>query len=412
MPRLSPFHARTSALCTSFLWKEWSGYAAVCRFDGHSEREYYAIRHTAGLLDATPLNKYDVRGPEAGAMLARVWTRDISKIRVGQVVYSALCDEHGKCLDDGTIARLAPDHFRATSTERWLRWFQRHARGYDVTVEDTTDRIACLALQGPHARDILKPLVEWDMDIMRFFRVRKTRLDGIEVWVSRTGYTGDLGYEIWVENDHALKLWDTLMEAGRPWGMEPFGLDALDVARVEAGFVLQAVDYISAKNCLIESRKSSPMEAGLGWTVNLDRDPFVGQRALLEEKERGSRWALVGVEIDWAALEKLYETYGLPPHLAPEGSRDAIPIYDLDGSRQIGQVTSTAWSPTLKKYLGLGQVFRAYGQVGQRLLVEHTVEFHRDRLPARVVEKPFFDPPRKKFTPKKPKKKPSPGGST
>jgi len=405
MPRTTPFHARTSALCRSFLWKEWSGYAAVRTFDAHSEREYFALRHACGLMDATPLYKYEVTGPDAAKLLARVWTRDITSSRVGQVVYSAMADPNGHCLDDGTVARLGPEHFRMTSSERWGYWLHRHARGLRVQIDDSTDRLACLALQGPTARDVLRDLVEWDMDIMRFFRIQHTKLAGLECWVSRTGYTGDLGYEVWVHNDDALAAWDAIVAAGKPHGLEPNGLDALDVVRIEAGYVLQGVDYISAKSCLVESRKSSPVEAGLGWTVDLDRDPFVGQAALRAEQGRGSKWALVGLVLDWAALEDLYAEYGLPPHLAPVSCRDPVPIYDAGGTRQIGQVTSNTWSPLLKKYLAIGQVYAAYGKPGTRVRVEQTPEFHRRRVPATVVERPFFDPDRKRHTPKKPARK-------
>ncbi|MFT7518292.1 MAG: aminomethyltransferase, partial [Kiritimatiellia bacterium] len=261
--------------------------------------------------------------------------------------------------------------------------------------------------QGPNARKILTPLVEWDMHVMRFFRVQKTTLAGLPVWVSRTGYTGDLGYEIWTHNEHALAVWDAIMAEGKRWNIEPIGLDALDVVRIEAGYVLQGIDYISAKSCLIESRKSSPQEAGLGWTVDLDRDEdsdapaFIGQRALLQERSQGSKWAMVGLELDWQATETLYEEYGLPPHLAPEACRDAVPIYDASGKKQVGQVTSTTWSPLLKRYIALGQVLAEYGTIGTQLRVEHTVEVNRRQLPATVVNKPFFDPERKKHTPKK-----------
>jgi aminomethyltransferase len=407
MPRTTPFHPRTAALCQSYAWKEWSDYIAVSNYDRHSEREYFAIRHTAGLLDVSPLYKYEVTGPDAAAFLSRIWCRDISSIGRGRVVYSVMADGRGYALDDGTISRIGEEHFRVTSSEPWLHWFQRHARGFDVAIEDSTDRIAALALQGPIAREILKPLVEFDMDRMRFFRVRKTTLSGVSVWISRTGYTGDLGYEIWCDREDALKVWDALMGAGSPLGMEPIGLDALDVARLEAGFVLQGVDYISAKNCIIEERKSTPYEAGLGWTVDLDREPFIGQTALRRHLEVGPVWKLVGLEISWPALEQLYDEYKLPPHLAPAACRLAVPLFDGSGRTQIGQATSTTWSPTLKRHIAIGQVRAAYGNVGTSIQVEHTIEFERRVLPATVVPTPFFDPDRKRFTPKtgKPKGK-------
>ena len=405
MARQTPFHPRTAALCRSYAWKEWAGYAAICNYDSHSEREYVAFRHTAGLIDVTPLYKVDVRGPDAAKLLARVWTRDITKIGVGRVVYSALCNERGWCMDDGTIARLAPEHFRMSSSEPWFRWLHRWSRGLDVQLEDTTDTLAALSLQGPMARQVLGGIVEFDMDRMRFFRVRRTTLAGLPVWISRTGYTGDLGYEIWMANEHALGVWDALVAAGAPFGLEPAGLDAMDVTRIEAGFVLQGVDYVTAKACITETLKSTPEDAGLGWTVDLERDPFVGQAALLEERERGPRWDLVGLELDWPELERLYEGYGLPPHLAPVACRSAVPLYDPTGRRQVGQATSSVWSPTIKRYVALGQVHREWNALGTPLRIEHTPEFERRQVTARVVQKPFFDPERKRSVPAKAKKK-------
>ena len=394
----TPFHPRLRAHSTSFDWKEWAGYAAPCTYSPHTEAEFFALRSTAGLLDVTPLYKYDVHGPDAGAFLARVWTRDISKIGVGRVVYSAMCDESGHMLDDGTVARIGPDHFRCTSSEPWLAWFLKHSRGFDVRIEDTTDAICGLALQGPRARAVLRGITEFDMDRMRFFRIRATTIAGLPVWVSRTGYTGDLGYEIFCENSHALALWDAIMEAGAPHGLIPIGLNALDVARIEAGFVLQGVDYISAKSCLVDALKSTPDDAGLGWTVDLDRDYFVGQQAIRAERKRGPVWDLVGLNISWEGLEDLYAEYEIPPHLAPEACRAAVPVYNWDGE-QVGQVTSTTWSPTVKRYLALAQVRRPHNEIGRDLYVEHTPMFERRKVLATVVEKPFFDPPRKRDTP-------------
>ena len=398
MPRQTPFHSRIEACSTSYAWKEWAGYAAACCFDAHSEAEYFAVRATAGLLDITPLYKLDVTGPDAARLLSRVWTRDITKVRRGQVVYSAMCDAAGHMLDDGTIARLGEHHFRCTSSESWSAWTSRQARGMDVKIEDTTDEVAALALQGPRAREILKSVVEFDMDRMRFFRVRETTLSGIPVHISRTGYTGDLGYEIWTDNAHAEALWDALMSAGEPHGMLPIGLNALDVCRIEAGFVLQGVDYITARRCLIDAQKSTPDDAGLGWTVDLDREPFIGQAAIRAERAGSPVWDLVGLEISWPELESLYASYGVPPHLAPEACRSAVPVYNAEGE-QVGQATSTTWSPTCKRYLALAQVRRPNHLIGTQLHIEHTVEFERRKVQATVVEKPFFDPPRKRSTP-------------
>lgn len=402
MPRKSPFHERTSELCQSYAYKEWSGVIAVCNYDRHSEREYNALRHTAGLFDASPLHKYDVTGKDAGALMSRVWCRDVRKLKPGRVTYAAMSDEQGKLLDDGTVQHLpesarGPARFRAATGEPCLHWLHANARGLDVQIEDVTDDLGCLALQGPLARDVLRPLVDVDLDTMKFFAVREGQLAGVPVWVSRTGYTGDLGFEIWVGASDALKVWDEVVRAGASWGIEPVGLDAIDVVRIEAGFVLAGVDYIPSRFCLTESRKSSPYEAGLGWTVKLDRDLFVGQQALRRETEVGSKWELVGLELSWPALERLHEEYGLPPHLAPVACRSAVPIYDRMG-RQVGQCTSSTWSPLIKRYVAMGQVLKEHAAIGTDLRIEYTVDYQRRKLPVTVVERPFFDPPRKRST--------------
>lgn len=402
MAHPTPFHPRTAPLCTSFRWKAWNGYAAVCSFDGHSEREYYALRRSAGLLDVSPLRKYEVTGPDAARLLSRLFTRDIERLDLGRVTYCALVDERGKCLDDCTVARLAPEHYRVTASELWLHWFARYGRGLKAEVVDSSESLCALALQGPRSRAILHELVDFDLDRMRFFRVRRMKLAGADVWVSRTGYTGDLGFEIWIRREDALGVWDALMEAGAPHRIEPVGLDALDVARLEAGFVLQGVDYVSARHALVEGRKSTPDECGLGGTVDLERSTrFVGQEHVERERQAGSGWSFVGLELSWPALEALYDEYGLPPHLAPVACRLSVPIFTADGRKQVGQVTSSTWSPLLKRYLAVGQVHAAYGSEGTELRVEHTPEFERRHVPAVVCERPFFDPPRKRDVPAK-----------
>ena len=394
MPIPSPFHERTSKLCTSFRWKDWSGYAAVCSYDTSHDREYFAFRESAGLLDVSPLYKYEVRGPEAGALLARMMVRDVGRLEVGRVAYSCWCDDEGKVVDDGTVARLDDDWYRVTAAEPNLHWLQAVGRGFRATVEDSSASLAAVALQGPRSREILRAASDADLDALRFFRVVRARIDGLEVWISRTGYTGDLGYEVWVERAGALALWDALVAAGRPYGIEPAGLDALDVARIEAGFILLGVDYYSAPRVVLESRKSTPDELGLGWLVEDERGPFVGRAAIAAERRRGPAWRLVGLEVSWEALERLYERYGLPPSLPATARRDGLPVYA--GERQAGKVTSHTWSPLLKKYVALASVESAHAELGGVLEMEHTVEFERRRVPATVVRTPFFDPERKR----------------
>ncbi|RMG45146.1 MAG: aminomethyl transferase family protein [Candidatus Dadabacteria bacterium] len=396
MPRPTPFHKRTSELCTSMLWKEWAGYYAVRSFDTCHEPEYYAFRHSAGLIDVTPLYKYEVYGPDAARFLSRIVVRNIEKLKVGRVTYCCWCDGNGKIIDDGTVSRLDDDYFRLTAALPTYYWLKRFQSGYDVTVEDSSERLAVLSLQGPYSRDILDSAVDADLRQLKFFGVLRTKLGSIDAWVSRTGYTGDLGYEIWVERDQALKLWDSLIEAGRPYQLMPCGLDAMDVTRVEAGFILNGVDYYSAPTCIIEARKSTPYEVGLGWTVNLKRGPFNGHKALREEKQNGSRWALVGLVLDWDEYEALFEAHGLPPHVNSAAWRTAVPVYDPDGEVQIGQATSGAWSPLLKKNLALASVYSEYSAAGTELQMEVTVEFSRRTVTAVVTETPFFNPERKR----------------
>jgi aminomethyltransferase len=397
MPRPTPFHARTSALCTSLLYKEWAGCYAVKRYDVYVDREYYALRHQATVMDATPLYKYELCGKDACALASRVMVRDFASHKVGRVSYVCWCDEHGKVLDDGTVTKLAEDHFRVTSADPALAWLTRHARGLDVTLVDASRTLAALALQGPLSRDVLRGLVGSSADGLRFFRAMPVRFPvkpGFEGWVTRTGYTGDLGYELWCANEHAPALWDAVLESGRPFGLLPMGLDALDVARVEAGFVLGAVDYTSARIAFIERQKSTPFELGFDWMVELERDGFVGAAALRAERETGPVRRLIGLEIDWDEFEALHVGFGLVPHLATETSREGVPVYD--GARQVGYATSRTFSPTLKKYLALAHVGADHAQPGTELRIEVTCEYERHTAAARVTKTPFLDLERKK----------------
>ncbi|MCI0394595.1 MAG: aminomethyltransferase family protein [Chloroflexi bacterium] len=396
MPIPTPFHSRTATMCESHEWRTWSGYLAASVYEHSHEREYYAIRNAAGLIDVSPLYKYDVVGPDALRLVNKIMTRNAARLVVEQIMYSPWCDEDGQMIDDGTIWRLGPDHFRITAADPSLRWFQDCGAGMDVAVTDVSRELAALALQGPLSRQILKQVAGGvDLDHLKYFRLAQGIIDGFPVTITRTGYTGDLGYELWVAPDQACRLWDVLLEAGRPYGLLPAGMVALDMARIEAGLLLIEVDYISSLKALIEARKSSPLEAGLGWTVALDKGPFVGRRALVAEKAAGPAWTFVGLEIDWPSLERLFAAFDLPPLVAGRASRVAVPVYN-DNGRQIGQVTSSTFSPILKKYIALATLESAYGGQGTRVNVEITVEYTRQQAPAVVVKTPFFDPPRKR----------------
>jgi aminomethyltransferase len=356
------------------------------------EREYHAIRSSAGLFDVSPLYKYSVRGKDAARLLDQVVTRDIQAMKIGQVAYTPWCDAAGKVLDDGTIARLDETTFRMTAAEPNLRWLQDNALGMEVVIEDISERIAALSLQGPAARAILEEL--GDLAPLKYFRLADAKLGGIPVSISRTGYTGDLGFEIWAAADDALPLWDSLINAGTAYGITPAGMLALDVARIEAGLMLIEVDYVPARKALVEGQSSSPFELDLGWTVNLKKERFVGRDALAAEARRGPQWQFVGIEIEWNSLERLYAEVGLAARLPAAAWRTSVPIYA--GREQAGYATSGGWSPLLKKYIALAHLRSAWAAPGTPLEIEITVEHRRKRAAARVVKKPFFDPERKR----------------
>lgn len=392
MLKSTPFHSRTAALCASHAWRRWAGYVVASSYELSHEREYHAIRAAAALFDISPLYKYRIAGRDAARLLDRVTTRDVSRTQPGQVLYTGWCDGAGKLLDDGTVARLGERQFRMTSADPNLRWLQDNATGLEVEVEDITEAMAALSLQGPFSRAILEQLGE--LPPLRYFRLAETKLRGIPASVSRTGYTGDLGYEIWVATQDAIQLWDALMEAGQPYGLMPAGMLALDVARIEAGLMLLDVDYVSARKALIESQTSSPYELDLGWTVDLSKPSFVGRRSLEEEARRAPQWRFVGVEVEWDSLERLHAEVGLATRVPAVPWRMSVPIYA--GGEQAGYATSGGWSPLLKKYIALAHLRGRWAAPGTALEMEITVEHRRRRAAARAAKKPFFDPERKR----------------
>lgn len=400
MPIKSPFHSRTSVLCESMNYKEWAGYYAVSSYLVHHDMEYFAFRNSAGLLDITPLYKYSVKGPDAAAFLSRIMVKDITKLKVGRVSYCCWCTADGKVVDDGTVMRRGEEEFFVTSADPCYSWFFRFLRGYDVTLTDISKQVAGLALQGPTSREIIKQITAADLDRLRFFRTTEAAVSDFTIHISRTGYTGDLGYELWVANEHAVKLWDLLMEEGQRYNIRPAGLDALDVTRVEAGLILKDVDYYNALHAFTEDRKSSPYEISLGWTVNLDRIPFNGQKALVKEFKEGSSWAIVGLELDWPEIEKLYNSFGLPPEVGSQAWRDSIPIYtDKSKRKQIGYATSGTWSPILKKNIALATIEKKYEKIGSTVQIEFTVEHIRHTVTATIRDHQFYNPDRKKSIP-------------
>jgi aminomethyltransferase len=378
-------------------YREWSGYYAVSSYEPHHEHEYNAIRNAAALIDISPLFKYRVTGKDATRLVDRIITRDLRKVSVGQVIYTPWCDEHGKVIDDGTVSRLEENTYRWTAADPSLRWFTQNASGMDVTIEDISETTSAVALQGPTAARLLKRVAEAEIENLKYFRVTNGKIAGVEVEISRTGYTGDLGYEIWVPSESALPVWDALIEVGRAFDIHPAGMLALDVARIEAGLLLIDIDFNSSKKSLIEEQKYTPYEMGLGRLVSLDKNRYLGQTCLIAEQLRGPAREIVGLEINWPAVEELYERIGLPPVVSPIASRVALPVFAA--GKQVGKATSSTWSPTLKKMIALATVNRGHTKPGTALEFEITVEAVRHRVPATVVKTPFFNPKRKTATP-------------
>jgi len=389
----TPFHERTSALCHSHAWRQWSGYLTVGSYDDYVQPEYAAIRNSAALIDISPLYKYRVTGAEAEALVNHVVTQDMKRLTPGGVSYTPWCDSDGAVRQEGTIFRVAEDDFVVCAAEPALDWFGQAGTGFKATIEDRSTALAALSLQGPHARSILDAATDGAVHDLVFFRHCEATIAGVQVNVSRTGYTGDLGYEIWIPQEHALRVWDALIEVGQPWQITPCGLVAMDVARVEAGFILIGVDYVSSESAHLPDERSTPYELGLGWTVKLDKGNFVGRRALRAARERGPARQVVALEIDWQPLEELYLAADLMPCLPMTVCRESVPMYSTEGL-QIGRATSRVWSKLLKKYLVIATVDAAHAAPGSRAEMEVTVHHQRRRAPATVVKPPFFRPER------------------
>jgi aminomethyltransferase len=397
LPVGTAFHERTFALCHSLNYREWSGYYTVSVYEMHHEHEYNAIRNACALIDISPLYKYLVTGKDATKLVNRVITRDINKVKTGQVIYCCWCDEQGKVIDDGTITRLEENKYRWTAADPSLRWFRQNGLNMNVQVEDISEKTAALALQGPTSAKLLKAIAEADISNLKYFRMTSGKIAGVPVDISRTGYTGDLGYEVWIPWNDSLKVWDALMAAGKQFDIHAAGMLALDVARVEAGLLLIEVDYTSSKKALIPSQKYSPYELGFGKMVHLEKENFIGRSALAKDNKNGVARQLVGLEVDWVEVEDLHEKFGLSPAAPSQASRVAVPVYS--GDTHVGKATTTAFSPLLKKLIALASVENAHAKEGNKLQMEITIEAIRQKVTAKVVKLPFFNPARKTATP-------------
>jgi aminomethyltransferase len=390
------FYPREQELNKKLAWGEWSGYFAAAVYADFHDIEYNAVREAAAVFDVSPLYKYVISGRDAGSLLDRVITRDVSKLQVDQVYYTPWCDEEGKVVDDGTVTRLAADSYRVTAADPSLRWFTMNATGLDVDVQDISEQTAGLALQGNLSREVLEAATGASWGGLGYFKRRLGRIAGVEVDVTRTGYTGDRGYELWMQASEGLTVWDAIFAAGRDFGIYPAGIRALDVCRVEAGLILIEAEYTSARHAVAVEQRYSPFEIGLGRLVDFGKSSdFVGRRALLDEQRSGGpARRLVGLELEWAGIEGLYAKHGLAPGVSPLVHRDPVPVFKE--GRQVGRATSITWGPTIKKMVGFGSVDKALEAPGTRLSVEWSVEGERGKVAASVVPTPFLDLARKR----------------
>lgn len=378
----TPFHPRVAEHCEVNRWDDWKGYTTPTAYD-NVELEYFSIRNSCGVFDLTPMTKYRVRGADAARYLDRLVTRNLAELQIGQVMYICWCNDAGQILDDGTLFRLGEDEYRICSQERHLDWFEWSALGFDVEVVDETDDIAALAFQGPTTYAVLRKM-GLDLAELKPYRCTEVEFAGQPMLVSRTGFTGDLGYELWIAPDRALALWDALFDAGEHYGIRAFGSDALEVARIEAGFIQAGVDFVPAQEAVRPDRTRSPYEVGLGWLVHLEKGPFNGRQALAAEKERGSRYNFVKLNV--------------------EGNKPANNSFVFDKrGRHVGAVTSACWSPTTKSNIALACLDSPYGDNGAELFAEvyFLSELKWERMLARceVVAAAFYDPERRHATP-------------
>ncbi|NHZ71946.1 MAG: aminomethyl transferase family protein [Aquificales bacterium] len=399
----TPFHNRTEAVCESLNWRNWAGYASAGKYELSHDREYYAIRNAAALIDVSPLYKYLVQGSDAEKFINRLITRNASKCKIGQVLYTTWCNDEGMVIDDGTVSRLGNDTFRITAAEPNLRWFEDTAFSMDVTITDISETLAALALQGPHARNILLDVVAEKEQLanLSYFYVMDATVNGRSLTISRTGYTGDLGYELWIPVADAEMVWDALIEAGTGYEITPAGILALDIARIEAGLLMIDVDYTPARHARIPSQKSSPFELDLGWSVDVKKPTnFNGRSALIAEKQNGSRWVTVGIEIDYLDLSAAFAKVNLPPAIPHEAWRSSVPIFGKTrrrrgSSQQIGYASSGCFSPILKRYIAIATIKPEFAAIGTEIRIQMNVEHTPLPIAAQVVKKPFFSPKRK-----------------
>lgn len=379
----TPFHARVAEACEINRWEDWKGYTTPAAYT-NVELEYFSIRNAASVFDLTPMTKYRISGSDAMAYLDHLVTRNVRRLAVGHVMYTAWCNDAGQVMDDGTIFRLNQDTYRLCSQERHLDWFNWAALGFEVNIEDETDRVAALSLQGPTTCAVLNRMGLTGIENLKPFNLTRYAFDSVDLMVSRTGFTGDLGYELWIDPDHAETLWDRLMAAGQDFNIRPIGSDALGIARIEAGFIQAGVDFMPAQQVVRLGRSRSPFELGLGWLVHLKKPNFNGQRALLQEQRSGSRYRLVKLDV--------------------AGNKPAENAFIYDRRKNVvGTVTSAAWAPTAKRNVAFASLETPWGDPGDELWAEiyylRELKWTRVMEKCTVIEGPIFDPERRHVTP-------------
>jgi aminomethyltransferase len=381
----TPFHARARELCQVDSFVPWAGYTTVEVFTS-IEQEYFAIRNATTLYDLTPMVKYRIAGADALPFLNRLVTRDVAKLKPDRVAYAVWCNDAGHLIDDGTVFRLGANDYRLCTAERQLDWLLDSAIGFEVTIAETTADIAALAVQGPTSCAVLTACGLAGIATLKPFEIGYFSIDGLPVTASRTGFTGDLGYELWLAPQDAGAVWDALMVAGRSRGIRAVGSQALNLARLEAGFLSPNVDFVSAEHSIRTGRDRSPLELGLAWLVDFDKGHFTGRRALLAERQRGPQRQLVGLDIEG----------NKPAH-------NALLYAGRNGRQEIGSITSAAWSPTCKRNIALAMVdaphFRMGSTIWAEIYLNRELVWERRMSRARVVPRPFFAPDRRRATP-------------
>lgn len=392
----TPFHARVEGANQTGLWSHWSGYLVAEKYQLSEKFEYFAIRNAVGVFDSSPLYKYQVSGVDAERFLSGVLARDVRKCRIGQAHYTFWCDDRGFVIEDGVVLRQASDRFLLTSARPNLAYLS-NLIGHDrVEIEDVTEQLGTLAVQGPRSRKVLAALAP-EVESLDYFHLTEAKLGGSEVTVSRTGYTGDLGYEIWVPSEDAISVWDAVVEEGDGHGLLPFGQIALLMARIEAGLLLIDIDFESSRYAWNDEHRSTPLELGFGWMLrDLDRDrAFIGHRAIKQEiDEETSRWKMVGLIVDWKAYDEMYQGAGLVPPKDHLPITEEFMLYDPDYQR-VGYATSFMYSPMLQRHIALARVRPDLAQVGQAVDLEVTVNHRYQRVAAHVARLPLFNPQRK-----------------